>query len=364
MFRKDKKLIIYLRRETLKTYLVDAAGVSQNTGEYPWTTDNLETVLRKIIKQENQKMARVLLDDTLGYLWDLEVPLTEKDEKNYIVQKIAAKLPEVLENQDWNFKEVGQTKEAKIIRVFAPARNIWKLFTLNCLKVGLTVEAVETVSLALERNKDPVVGLATKTDVLEKREEKTEVLENKPVKLTVEVVGGEGEKTVVEPTARVEEVPAKKKFKIDKTFVLIILGMALLTALILGGVLVYHSSLNQSGLAGKPTPTVWPTPTAEISPTPSLKISDLQIKILNGSGIAGEAGVVKKYLEDLGYQNITTGNADSFNYKGMELAIKKGKEELKSQLTQDLSKKFTLTETLKTVESTNENDVIIIVGKK
>lgn len=373
---KDKKLALYLRRESLKVYLVNSSGVSENKGESSWTPENLEEVLRKIVKQENQKIARILLDDTLGYLWDLEVPLTEKDEKNYITQKIAAKIPEVLENQDWNFKEVGQTKEVRIIRVFAPAKEIWKVFTLNCAKVGLEIEAVETVSIALERNRDPIVGLAMKTDLKIKNENTTG---DKLARLTVEVVEEEkktspedknnqdwNENIVIPPSdEKVSGMMKEKKSPINKTFVLIIIGMAFLTALILGGILVYRNSLNQSGLLGKPTPTMaQPTPTEAVEPTPSIKISDLKIKILNGSGISGEAGVVKVYLEGLGYQNIETGNADTFDYKGIQYSIKKTLETFKTQLSKDLSAKYTLTDTLKVLEEDSTSDVVIIVGKK
>lgn len=377
MFKKDKKLIVYLRRETLKAYLVDSLGTSQSTGEYSWTSENLEEVLRKIIKQEKSTRARILLDDTLGYLWDLEIPLTEKDEKNYIIQKIAAKIPEVLESQDWDFKEVGQTKEAKIIRVFAPAKEIWKLFTLNCLKAGLEIEAVETVSIALERNKDPVIGLAMKTDLKIKDEKAAGA---KPARLMVEVVEEERktssevldnqgkDKDIVVPSSvrKASETIKEKKSIINKTFVLIVVGMALLTALILGGILVYRNSLNESGLLDKPTPTVsQPSPTEAVAePSPSIKISDLKIKILNGSGIPGEAGVVKKYLEGLDYQNIQTGNAATFDYKGVQYSIKKALETFKTQLNKDLSAKYTLTDTLKTLDESDAFDVVIIVGKE
>lgn len=56
----------------------------------------------------------------------------------------------------------------------------------------------------------------------------------------------------------------------------------------------------------QPSPTVLPTPT-----TPAeKKKEDLKIQILNGSGISGQAGKIKKHFENLGFVNIETGNAD------------------------------------------------------
>ena len=38
--------------------------------------------------------------------------------------KVAEKIPEVLQNNEWDFKEIGQTKNEKQIKVFAPVKEI------------------------------------------------------------------------------------------------------------------------------------------------------------------------------------------------------------------------------------------------
>lgn len=55
-----------------------------------------------------------------------------------------------------------------------------------------------------------------------------------------------------------------------------------------------------------PSPIPIPTPTlAEINK------KDLKIQVLNGSGIAGQAGKVKELLEGLGFEEVETGNAEN-----------------------------------------------------
>jgi copper homeostasis protein CutC len=65
------------------------------------------------------------------------------------------------------------------------------------------------------------------------------------------------------------------------------------------------------------------------SPTPTPKIlvdkQAVRIKVLNGSGVSGKASAVKEILKEKGYQEILTGNADSFDYEKTEVSVKKGK---------------------------------------
>ena len=52
------------------------------------------------------------------------------------------------------------------------------------------------------------------------------------------------------------------------------------------------------------------TPTQEVEPTiVAKKKSELEIQILNGSGLVGQAGDLQEVFEDAGFENITLGNA-------------------------------------------------------
>lgn len=118
-------------------------------------------------------------------------------------------------------------------------------------------------------------------------------------------------------------------------------------------------------LLSKPTPTPTNTPTPQPptpTPTPAIVRAEVKIKVLNGSGIAGKAGVVKDLLKTKGYEEILTGNADDFEYKTTIIQIKEDAEPgLEDIVAKDIS---TNVENPK-VEGLDKDeaaDVIIIVG--
>lgn len=60
-----------------------------------------------------------------------------------------------------------------------------------------------------------------------------------------------------------------------------------------------------------PTSSAEPTQEAAATPTSSpTNREDISIEVLNGTGTVGDAGYLKTELEDLGYEDITAGNAD------------------------------------------------------
>lgn len=108
----------------------------------------------------------------------------------------------------------------------------------------------------------------------------------------------------------------------------------------------------------KSLPTQPPTAT----PTPSFKRDEINIKVLNGSGTAGKAGEVKEILDEVGYKEIVTGNADSFDYETTVFEIKKEKNEVLEFLKEDLGDYLSKFES-KNLAEEETADVIIIVGK-
>ncbi|MDH7476698.1 MAG: LytR C-terminal domain-containing protein [Microgenomates group bacterium] len=113
---------------------------------------------------------------------------------------------------------------------------------------------------------------------------------------------------------------------------------------------------------GKVTPTPTPIPSPTAIPTPSIKREMIKLKILNGSGIAGKAGELKEILSKNNYQEILTGNAESFDYETSIIQIKKDKENIIGYLKEDLKDYLPSfkTEELKSDEAA---DAVIIIGK-
>ena len=109
-----------------------------------------------------------------------------------------------------------------------------------------------------------------------------------------------------------------------------------------------------------PSPAQSPQPTAE-QPAPDR--ASVTIQILNGSGIPGKAGTVKDLLTGLGYQDIDTGNADTYDYDQTEISVADANTALLNLLIADLKSAYDLSDESTALSADSEYDAIIIVGK-
>lgn len=103
--------------------------------------------------------------------------------------------------------------------------------------------------------------------------------------------------------------------------------------------------------------------TAISEPTPTLDLSLFTLKVLNGSGLAGDAGKAAVLLEDGGFENISVGEADSYDYSGIEVSFK---ENLPEEVLDNIRGIFA-TDSVKKgsqLENTSPYDIVIIVGAK
>ncbi|MCC5265485.1 LytR C-terminal domain-containing protein, partial [Staphylococcus aureus] len=62
----------------------------------------------------------------------------------------------------------------------------------------------------------------------------------------------------------------------------------------------------------------------------------IKVKVLNGSGTPGRASEVKDLLKEKGYEEILTGNAESFDYTTTEIQVKKDAKDIESTIIDDL----------------------------
>jgi len=105
---------------------------------------------------------------------------------------------------------------------------------------------------------------------------------------------------------------------------------------------------------------------AQFSPVDSsgLDRSKLSVIVENGSGIEGTAGKAADVLKELGYNIISTGNADNYNYKGVTIKAKKEKGNFLELLKKDLSKNYKVTSSSSDLSSdSSPTDALIIIGK-
>lgn len=151
--------------------------------------------------------------------------------------------------------------------------------------------------------------------------------------------------------------PAKKNFFLPIIFVV------LLAFAMLGGAFLYKQSVdkkteNINVVSLSPTPTSVPTPTVE-----EVDLTAYEIKILNGSETAGEAGKQQENLEEEGFTVNDIGNAEESDYTETIIQAKKEVEKVYlDKLKEVLEKSFKVAEEVEELPEDADSDVVVIIG--
>lgn len=153
------------------------------------------------------------------------------------------------------------------------------------------------------------------------------------------------------------------KANLPKKEVFIFLSSFLLSFLLF----IVLSSLNVQKfitlpMKATPTPTTVPSPIpATPTPSPSIARKDLKIKVLNGSGIAGKATVVKNILKEKGYEEILTDNADNYDFTTTVIQVKKNQTGISEMVKTDL-KDNVVSPKIAELDDKETADVVITFG--
>lgn len=204
---------------------------------------------------------------------------------------------------------------------------------------------------------EEVVAPIGEEKVSSKELEKVEV---KP-QIDSEAAKTEEIKTTVTPALETVEVPAKKEIKLSPVFWILIPGIFLLGA-ILGGIVFYQKGVNRGASEVPTTSTPSPSTTPSASPSAQVDLTKYTIAVLNGSGIAGEAGRVKELLTSAGFKVGSTGNATTYDYKKTVIKAKSTVDTaFTTILIQTLSKTY-LVDSLQTLSDSSTDTIQVIVG--
>lgn len=108
-----------------------------------------------------------------------------------------------------------------------------------------------------------------------------------------------------------------------------------------------------------------PTPKSEaVTPTPEkIDLSAYSIKVLNGSGITGEAAKAKSSLVESGFTVSSVGNAATSDYTLTVITAKKSvNENYLTKLTDTLKKHYSVNSVIEEASSSQTTDVIVTIG--
>ena len=138
---------------------------------------------------------------------------------------------------------------------------------------------------------------------------------------------------------------------------------AIIVAALTGGILYYNNNRTAEGTPA-PTSTAAPTTEPEETASPSAELSrgDLSVQVLNGTGESGVATTVKTLLEDLGYEDVDTANAATYDFEETVISIKEDKEDYLDMIIADLEDSYTIADDTETLDEDGDYDVTITVG--
>ena len=161
-----------------------------------------------------------------------------------------------------------------------------------------------------------------------------------------------------------QEAPEKNAKWLWFLIVLIIAG-ALVFAYV-RGIGPFGQFKSSSSNEVSPTPrAATPSPVVlESTPAADLDKSSPKIRILNGSGTAGVASVVKDLLAGKGWQVVAIGNADNFDFGQTVLRFKSSFVKFEEALVGDLSDDYSVGVSQDKLEATDSADIEVIVGTK
>lgn len=151
-----------------------------------------------------------------------------------------------------------------------------------------------------------------------------------------------------------EETSSRKKW------IVIIVVAILLGAGVAGFLYMRSSSTQTASVTPTPAPIAQePLPTEE----PEVNKEDLKIKILNGSGVVGEATKVKTLLEGADFVIDSTGNADKYDYTTSEI---QAKASVPSSISGEISElmETDYTTDIVELEESEDVDIIVIIGTR
>jgi len=176
----------------------------------------------------------------------------------------------------------------------------------------------------------------------------------------------EGKKTFEPSNEKDSSDLSFDKPKFSKKVIMVVGVVIILAALIAFLIKIRPHGSRNAAQTAKTSPSLSPSQaqktTPTVTPTPTVAKDKITIKVLNGSGTKGEASDVEQTLKDDGFTKVTTGNADDFNHKGLEIDTNSTGDAYLSEVKKALSDTYSDIKTDK-LSSDSDEDIQIIIGK-
>ncbi len=380
----------------------------QKVSEISWTPENLTQNLLRLKTTFSKKFRVILADDFISVTSLLLTP-KEAKKRSSIQAKFQPTISEDLSQTTWDYKIVAHQNGQRLVQLIYVSKKFFDVFRTAVNSAKIKVDLLESFSTTISRflpakkliflhYQDLVVLVFNQTpiysQVLKKKLTQEDIdhiftyskqcFQVLPQQILFAPTGDiafnqfdfgnlQPEYTSVDPlkgiihsankigtdstTTRLE-VPQKK---VESSFPKWILLIPTILLIITGFVVFGPKSTNQTQI--NPAISVTPTITSIPTPTP-IDVSGFKIKVLNGTGTAGQAGEIVKLLETKKFIVAKTGNAANYDFTQTQVEIKKSiSQNVVDLLTQALGSDFSPKISAKSLADTSEFDIIITTGK-
>jgi len=379
----------------------------QKVGEVAWNTDNLSDSLSRL-KSTFSSRFRVILSDSFITVASLLLSPKESKKRANIQSKFQPLFKHDLNQTVWDYKIVSHFKNQLLVQVVVVDPVFFNSFRQAVATAKIKINLLESFSTSLSHllpkkklvflhyqdllvlvfNRTPVFSQVLTTKLSQENIDfvfayskerfntlPQQILFSPPGDIAFNQFDFSGlstEYTTIDPLKGITHSPnlrgsdattSRLEIKSQPTpgkFPKSILIIPLLFSLIIVGVIL---KFNYSPpLFDSISPSLTPPPT---SPTPTVvPNSAVKIQVLNGSGQAGQAGIVADLLTKNNFTVADTGNAANFNYDQTQIQVKSSVSlTIVAQITQSLQPDFDPQILTEKLPDSSEYDIIITTGK-
>jgi hypothetical protein len=392
--------LLYVSKTNLEVY-----RRHQKVGEVAWNSDNLSDNLSRLRSTFSSRF-RVILSDDFVTITSLLLSSADLKKRTQIQSKFQPLISHDLNQTVWDYKIISRLHRQSLVQIIVLDPNFFNLFRQAVATAKIKITLLESFSTSLSHllpakkiiflhyqdlltlifNRTPVFSQVLSTKFSQENIDHVfaysqqhfntlpqQILFSPPGDIAFNQFNFshiQPEYTTIDPlkgithspnlrgsdaaTSRLEIKPQTPSSKFPKLILIIPLILLLIAFLV---VFKFNSPSNQDNLSSAPPLVISPTPT-------SIPNTAFKIQVLNGSGVAGQAGAVTQLLAKNDFSVAATGNADNFNYDQTQIQTKSSVPlTVMAQITQSLQSDFDPSILTKKLPESSEFDIIITTGK-
>lgn len=161
--------VLYISGNKLQLSSVIVSNTPKISKQYEttFTDSNLKESIVNLISKLNTKSLYLLLGKDFAYVVRFSIPMhiQGSEERTYVFRNISEIVPEILSDNDWDYKETALGKEEKEVLAFAVVKEKFNKLDEIFKSLSIKIDAIEPEEISLMRNENPVIGISLKDDI-------------------------------------------------------------------------------------------------------------------------------------------------------------------------------------------------------